>query len=209
MKLLRHIPRATFPLLLVLVVAAPQIFGQNKPETGTPQVSAIKVRTGLVLIPAVVTNAKGNRITDMKKEDFVVLEDGKRQAIQLFERRETKAEVAKPTARAEGVFTNTTEGRNNRMSIFVLDLLNSSFNEQRTAREELLDSSSKALDAKEPLCLLAIDSNGVKLIHDFTTEPTVLMEALKKVKGRPADKDKPETNPEDKLGSVGAPLKVE
>ena len=158
---------------------------------------AIKVRTGLVLIPVVVTDAKGNRVTDLKKEDFVVLEDGQRQEIQLFERMETKAEVAKPSATADGVFTNTTESRNNRLSIFVLDLLNSSFNEQRTAREELLDSLSKALNEQEPLCLMAIDSSGVKLIHDFTTEPSVLMEALKKVKGRPADKDKPERNPDE------------
>jgi VWFA-related protein len=191
------IPRAIFPLLSFLIAIAPQTFGQNKPEDARPQAPAIKVRTGLVLIPAVVTDAKGNRVLDMKKEDFVVLEDGKRQEIQLFERMETKAEVAKPTATPEGVFTNTTEGRNIRLSIFVLDLLNSSFNEQRTAREELLDSLSKALDAQEPLCLLAIDSSGVKLIHDFTTEPSVLIEALKKVKGRAADKDKPAANPEE------------
>jgi VWFA-related protein len=196
-KLPSRIPFAVFALLSFLIVTASQLRGQNKPEEAKPQSPAIKVRTGLVLVPAVVTDAKGNRVTDLKKEDFVVLEDGKRQEIQLFERVETKAEVAKPTATAEGVFTNTTEGQNNRLSIFVLDLLNSSFNEQRTARDELLDSLSKALDAREPLCLLAIDSGGVKLIHDFTTEPAVLMEALKKVKGRAADKDKPEANPDE------------
>ena len=206
MKLSGRIRRAIFWLPLLLVVSVPQIFGQNKPEEGRPQAPAIKVRTGLVLIPAVVTDAKGNRVKDLKKEDFVVLEDGQRQVIQLFERVETKAEVAKPAATLEGVFTNTTEARNNRLSIFVLDLLNSSFNEQRTAREELLDSLSKALDAREPLCLLAIDSSGVKLIHDFTTEPAVLMEALKKVKGRPADKDKPETNPEEPGYAMGQGL---
>ena len=206
MKLPSGISRGLFSLLSFLIVTAPQTLGQNKPEEAKPQAPTIKVRTGLVLIPAVVTDAKGNRITDMKKEDFVVLEDGQRQEIQLFERVETKAEVAKPTATPEGVFTNTTEGRNNRLSIFVLDLLNSSFNEQRTAREELLDSLSKALDAKEPLCLIAIDSSGVKLIHDFTTEPAALIEAIKKVRGRPADKDKPATNPEESSYAMGQGL---
>ena len=206
MKLPSGFPRGVFSLLFLLIVTAPQSLGQNKPEEPKPQAPAIKVRTGLVLIPAVVTDAKGNRVTDMKKEDFVVLEDGQRQEIQLFERVETKAEVAKPTATAEGVFTNTTEGRNNRLSIFVLDLLNSSFNEQRTAREELLDSLSKALDAKEPLCLIAIDSSGVKLIHDFTTDPAALIEAIKKVRGRPADKDKPATNPEESSYAMGQGL---
>ena len=197
MKPLHCIPRAMFPVLFCVLTGMTPCFGQTKPGEGTSQVPSIKVRTGLVLIPTVVTDGKGNRITDLKKEDFVVLEDGQRQEIQLFERMETKAEVAKPTAAAEGVYTNTTERRNNRLSIFVLDLLNSSFNEQRTARMELIESLSKALDAQEPLCLIAIDSSGVKLIHDFTTEPSVLVEALKKVKGRPAGKDKPERNPEE------------
>jgi len=206
MKLPSGIPSAVFSLLLLLIVSAPQSLGQNKSEEAKPQTPTIKVRTGLVLIPAVVTDAKGNRVTDMKKEDFVVLEDGQRQEIELFERLETKPEIAKPMATAAGVFTNTTEGRSIRLSIFVLDLLNTSFNEQRTAREELLDSLSKALDAQEPLCLIAIDSSGVKLIHDFTTEPAVLMEALKKVKGRAADKDKPATNPEESSYAMGQGL---
>src|SRR5690349_968074 len=103
MKLVGGIPHAIFSLLFLLAVNAPQSLGQNKPEEAKPQAPAIKVRTGLVLIPAVVTDAKGNRITDMKKEDFVVLEDGKRQPIQLFERVETKAEVARPAAVADGV----------------------------------------------------------------------------------------------------------
>ncbi len=206
MKPLAGIPRAMFPFLMLVLTSTTQSIGQTKPAEGTPQVPTIKVRTGLVLIPAEVTDAKGNRVTDMKKEDFVVLEDGQRQEIQLFERMETKAEVVKPAATAEGVFTNTTVSRNNRLSIFVLDLLNSSFNEQRTARMELIESLSKALDVQEPLCLIAIDSSGVKLIHDFTTEPSVLMAALKKVKGRPADKDKPATNPEESSYVLGQGL---
>lgn len=197
MELPSGFPSAVLLLLAFLTVSAPQSPAQNKPEEPKPQAPAIKVRTGLVLIPAVVTDAKGNRVTDLKKEDFVVLEDEQRQEIRLFERVETKAEVAKPAATAAGVFTNTTEGPNIRLSIFVLDLLNSSFNEQRTAKEELVNSLSKALDAQEPLCLIAIDSSGVKLIHDFTTEPSVLVEALKRVKGGSLDKDKPEQPPDD------------
>jgi hypothetical protein len=44
---------------------------------GTPQVPTIKVRTKLVLIPAVVADAKGNRVTDLKKGEFGEREHGK------------------------------------------------------------------------------------------------------------------------------------
>ncbi len=193
-------------VLVFFLAGTTRSLGQAKPGEGSPQVPTIKVRTGLVLIPAEVSDAKGSRVTDMKKEDFVVLEDGQRQEIQLFERIQTKAELTKPAANSDGVFTNTMDSKNNRLSIFVLDLLNSSFNEQKTARDELIASLSKALDTQEPLCLIAIDSNGVKLIHDFTTEPSLLVAALKNVKARPTDKDKPERNPEESSYVMGQGL---
>jgi len=61
-----------FPILLLVLAGTAQSFGQSKPGEGTAQVPTIKVRTKLVLIPAVVADAKGNRVTDLKKEEFVV-----------------------------------------------------------------------------------------------------------------------------------------
>lgn len=199
MKLLPQIPRAMFPALLVLVVAAPHIFGQTKPEAGTPQVPTIKVRTKLVLIPAVVVDTKGNRVTDLKKEEFVVLEDGKRQEIELFDHVTTKAEVMKPADVPAGVFTNAVKQGPNRVTIFVLDLLNSKMEEQKEARKELFEFLSKSIDVKEPVCLVAVDSKGAWLIHGFTTDPKILAEALNHVKQRPADTDRPVKNPEEQI----------
>jgi hypothetical protein len=73
------------------------------------------------------------------------------------------------------------ESNNQRLTIFVVDFLNSSLEEQRTARQQLLKFLSKSLDMREPLSLQALDQAGVKVIHDFTTDPAVLAEALKKV----------------------------
>ena len=54
-------------------------FPQSPGSESQGKVSAIKVHTQLVLIPAEVTDSKGNRVTDMRKEDFAVFENGKRQ----------------------------------------------------------------------------------------------------------------------------------
>ncbi len=199
MKLLPQIPRAVFLVLLALVAAAPQIFGQSKPDAGTPQVPAIKVRTGLVLIPAVVTDTNRNRVSDMKKEDFVVLENGKRQEIALFDHITTKAEVMKPTAVPAGVFTNTVQQGGNRVTIFVLDLVNSKIEEQKEARKQLLDFLSKSLDEQEPVCLVAVNSKGAWLLHGFTTDPKVLLEALRSVKHERSELDSPARNPEEEI----------
>ena len=160
---------------------------------------AIKVRTGLVLIPAEVTDAKGNRVTDMKKEDFVVLENGKRQEIALFDHITTKAEVMKSASVPEGVFTNAVQWGPSRITIFVLDLVNSRIEEQKEARKQLLDFLSKSLDEEEPVCLVAVTSKGAWLLHGFTTDPKVLLEALNKVKQQRTDMDAPPKNPEEEI----------
>ena len=185
--------------LLFLGVSAAQIFGQNKPGEGAPQTPAIKVRTELVLIPAEVTDARGNRVTDLKKEDFAVFENGKRQEIALFEHVTTKGEVMKPATVPEGVFTNTVERGPDRITIFVLDLLNSRKEEQKEARKQLLEFLSKSLDAREPVCLITVNARGAWLIHGFTTDPKVLAEALNKVKEEKSDADRPAKNPEEEL----------
>jgi VWFA-related protein len=182
-------------LLFLNAVFIAASFAQTKSDEGMKQAPPIKVRTELVLIPAVVTDSKGKRVTDLKKEDFAVLENGKRQEIALFEHVTTNAEVLRQPQEAEGVYTNAVVRRQDRVTIFVLDLLNSSIEEQRTARKELIDFLSKSLDIHEPLCLIAVDSNGAWMIHDFTTDPAVLAKALTKVKEEMSDKDREVQNP--------------
>lgn len=199
MQLFRRIPSVMFPGLLFLLVTAPWVYGQNKSEEVTSQAPTIKVRTGLVLVPAEVTDSKGNRVTDLKKEDFAVFENGKRQEIALFEHVTTKGEVMKPAQVPEGVFTNTVERGPDRITIFVLDLLNSRKEEQKEARKQLLEFLSKSLDEREPLCLITVDARGAWLIHGFTTDPKVLAEALSKVKEEKSEQDRPAKNPEEEL----------
>jgi len=62
-KSLRRIPRVMFALLLAFLANVPEGFGQTRPSEETPQGPMIRERTGLVLISAEVTDAKGNRVT--------------------------------------------------------------------------------------------------------------------------------------------------
>jgi len=49
------------------------------------------------------------------------------------------------------------------------------------------------------VCLIAMDANGVWLIHGFTTNPKILADALNEVKDQPAGSDRPSKNPEEQL----------
>ena len=190
--------KAAFLLLPLLAMPA-LTFPQTAESERQGKAPAIKVHTQLVLIPAEATDAKGNRVTDMKKEDFAVFENGKRQEIALFDHITTKAEVTKPVEVPRGAFTNTLQRGPNRITIFVVDLLNLKFEEQKEARKQLLEFLSKSLNEQEPVCLMSIDARGVWLIHGFTSDPKILMDALKDLKQQPSDLDKPPKNPEEEL----------
>ena len=189
----------SFVLVGLFLSALNITYGQVRPDTHSATQSPIKVKTTLVMIPTVVTEKSGKRVEDLREEDFEVLRDGQVQKIGFFKHVLTKAELMKAAATPPDAATNAVEGVNDRLTIFVVDFLNSSLNEQKTAYVQLLDFLTKAVDVREPLCLLAIDANGVELIHDFTTDPAVLVKALKNLKETSSDKDKPQRNPDEEL----------
>ncbi len=199
MRVLHRIHSKTVLPFILLLCFPVCTFSQDKPAGEAAKPPTIKVRTGLVLIPAQVTDAKGNRVTDLKKEDFAVFENDKRQEIALFEHVTTKAEVIKPAAMPEGSFTNTMETSPSRITIFVIDLLNSKMEEQREARKQLLDFLSNSLGEQEPVCLVVVNAQGASLVHGFTTDPKVLLEAINKLKAERGDADRLATSPDEEF----------
>ena len=47
-------------------------------------VDVIRVRTDLVAIPVTVTDSRGDRIADLKQDDFVLSDDGRATKIEYF-----------------------------------------------------------------------------------------------------------------------------
>src|SRR5437870_11096131 len=54
----------------------------------------VRVETQLVTVPAVVTDRNGHPLTDLRAENFVVLEDGKAERLTNFATTETPFEIA-------------------------------------------------------------------------------------------------------------------
>jgi VWFA-related protein len=68
----------------LLFETAPPLIAQQAPQMPSAP-SRISVTTELVLVNVVARDKKGNLIRDLKKEDFTLLEDGKRQVITTFD----------------------------------------------------------------------------------------------------------------------------
>jgi VWFA-related protein len=141
-------------------------------------------RTELVLIPTLVTDKSGNHIGGLKKEDFTVLENGAEQKVATFE------EITSDTHRLSrpvnpNEFSNSVAGgsSNRRITLIVLDFINTRFADQAYARQDLLKYLTQSVDKHEPTALYTLTRSGVHVIHDFTTDPRILVAALHKVKG--------------------------
>jgi VWFA-related protein len=77
---------------LLLQIGAPSYAQQPQPQPPAdaqaqtkPPASSIRVTSELVLANVVVRDKKGNLIRDLKKEDFTLFEDGKKQQISTFD----------------------------------------------------------------------------------------------------------------------------
>ena len=150
--------------------------------------TTITSSTELVLIPTVVSDKSASHISGLKKEDFVLKQDGKTQPIAIFEEVKTDTTRIHRSQGEHGTFTNLEPGGSDyhRLSIIVLDFINTPFTDQSTARVALLKFLSDVADSGEPMCLLALTSKGLNVLHDFTDDPKALAAALSQAKGNGA-----------------------
>jgi VWFA-related protein len=75
---------AAFLMAGLLLQTASPLTARQAPQTPAAP-SRIRVTTELVLVNVVARDKKGNLIRDLKKEDFTLLEDGKKQEISTFD----------------------------------------------------------------------------------------------------------------------------
>src|SRR5580700_5868401 len=148
--------------------------------------SEVKFAAGakLVLVPTLVTDKSGNHIGGLKQEDFTVLENGAPQKIATFEEITSDPHrLSRP--RNSNEFNNALAGGTSarRVTLIVLDLINTPFLDQANARKELLKYLTQSVNEREPTGLYTLTRGGVQVVHDFTSDPRILVAALHVVKG--------------------------
>jgi VWFA-related protein len=157
------------------------VFAKDKENNSEVKFTA---RAELVLVPTLVTDKSGNHILGLKKEDFTVLENGAEQKVATFEEITSDPHrLSRP--RNPDEFSNSLPGgsSNRRVTLIVLDFINTPFMAQAAARQDLLQYLTQSVDQREPAALYTLNRSGIHVIHDFTTDPRILVAALHKVKG--------------------------
>lgn len=175
--------------LAVLLCCGSLCAQQASSAEATP---VFRSRSQMVLVPVIVKSHGGNHVSGLTKNDFVIKEDGIQRSVVVCD--EVKA-AATPSYRvasesAPSQFSNVQQGQaEHRIVILALDAINTPFTAQANARKQLLKYLSGSIDPNAVVSLVIFHRGGVKVIHDFTTDPAVLRAALRKVRGTRADVD--------------------
>jgi VWFA-related protein len=174
---------------LVLQVAEPVLAQQS----GQPAVSParIEVTTELVLVNVVARDKKGNLVRDLKKEDFTLLEDGKKQNISTFDFENVDemsaaggAEATVSGVAADGALLRSPkkappslDARDRRLILVFFDF--SAMDPEQIDRS--VDAAKKFVQTKiQPADLIALVSlaTNMRVDLDFTDDKTKLLAAL-------------------------------
>jgi VWFA-related protein len=175
-----------FRIAIGVLTVGLAVFDAAQTLPATEPQGSFKARAELVTVPVVVTDKSGAHIENLKKEDFVVLEDGKEQKVATFEEIQTPAGPLRRASPQPNQFSNVVPGESSptRLIMIVLDMINTPFEDQAYSKKQLLKYLGETIDSSQPISLMVITRSGLKVIHDFTTDSQILIAALKKVQGQ-------------------------
>jgi len=171
--------------ILVAVHVAAQAPTQPPPQSPA-QPPVFRSGAHLVQVNVVVHDKHGQPVTDLRKEDFTVLEHGKPQQIAFFTMDSASASVpVPPKPLPPDVFANTVAERAGvptGVTFVVLDLVNTAWSDQHYARDGLL-KFLKQIEPQDRIAIFTLGRHGLTLLHDYTTDSAALVERLKNEKG--------------------------
>jgi VWFA-related protein len=169
------------PLALVIFPAA--LAGPSAAQSGdqTNEVvqsdTVLRANTRLVVTDVVATDGNGKPVTDLKSEDFKVLENGRPQQVAHFSFHQPIAQAASRTLTLPpDIVTNMPAYTASSMNVILFDSANGDASEHAYARDQLLKFLATA-EIHEPLAIFALHTD-LKLLHDFTTDGKALHAAV-------------------------------
>src|SRR5579864_2361508 len=170
-------------LLFALALSVPSISQAtgDQPQDVMHSNQTLRTNTRLVVVDVVATDSKGQPVTDLKASDFTLLEDGKPQKISGFNFEHPGA-VA-PSVQAQlppSVVTNAPKFQSNSLNVILFDTVNGDFAEHAYARDQLLKFLNSA-ELGRPVAIFALQAQ-LKLLHDFTTDASILKASVEKFK---------------------------
>jgi len=138
-----------------------------------------------VLVDVIVTDKDGHPVTDLKLEDFTLLEDGKPQEIAVFTFEQPgEAPAAEVATLPPNVHSNRAQPRAaGPLNIILLDFLNTTASDQAQARDHILKYIESDFQPQQRTALLVL-TDRLYVLQDFTTDVEKLRAAAERAEVR-------------------------
>lgn len=160
---------------------------QQTPESVYQTATVLKAVTRLVIVDVVASDKKGEPVKDLKLSDFAIQEDGREQALKVFNFQQpasdanSAAPVPVVTKLPENIFSNfPTYKSSSALNVVLLDALNTTAPNQAYVREQMIHYLEK-MPAGRPVAVYTLGTR-LRLVQDFTTNPATLKEVVSKLK---------------------------
>ncbi len=145
----------------------------------------LKSTARMVQISVVAQDKKGTPVADLKKEDFQIRDNGKPQQIGAFSVESNGKLPSAPPKLPVNFFTNELEqrpGTPSSVTVILRDGLNTKWEDQAYAKAQVI----KFLQTIQPQDRVGIYTlgRGLRVLHDFTTDSSALLERLKRFSGQ-------------------------
>ena len=170
-----------FPLLIfAILLASAALNGQGPAYEETP-LPAIRISTHLVLLDVVAVDSGGKPVPDLKADDFIVEDAGKKQKISSFGFASAQNGAANLPSLPAGVYSNRPAYTMppGPLTILLLDSLNTTVQNQAYARGKMLQYVSSQLQPGQRIAVFGLTNHLVKL-QDFTSDPALLRSAIER-----------------------------
>ena len=149
------------------------------------QQPTFRANVRLVNVNVIAHDSSGQPVRNLAASDFRIYEDGKQQKIEVFAiEADPIAPTVRPPARTRpAVFSNRPAERTaGGVTVVLLDRLNSSFEDQKSARDQILKLLASAR-ASERIALYVLESDVITVLHDFTSDSSRLIAVLNRYLG--------------------------
>ena len=184
-----------FTLFLVLALASAQNPAPQALQTQQNSDAVIRITVNLVQVDAVVTDSKDKPVSNLEKGDFIILQDGKPQAITNFSYVDIKDRTArtvsapsKPPAGAKGVppppppparLSRPADAR--RTVAMVVDDLGLSFESIARVRNSVKKYVDQEMESGDLVAVIRTGA-GMGALQQFTSDKRMLYAAIDKIK---------------------------
>jgi len=165
--------------LFLFCLKVPETLAQNQARPSQP---TFRTTTRLVVVDVVATDEKGSPVKDLKAEDFVVKENNEPQKVADFSFHQPGNVATVSHQLAPNVFSNSPlYSGNSSLNVILLDAINTDFSNHAYAQDMLVKylGTNPTL---QPTAVYALENN-LRLLHDFSTDPAALREAITHYRG--------------------------